>query len=438
MRWAPSSYTPVRTSYSKLLHAIKVRPWAETICIEESVGRVLWTDIISNVDIPYRNCSHMDGFAVRYGDVKATSRYRPVTLKVASEKRFGRSSNYILLPGQSVRISTGKPLPLGADTVIPVEYTKFDSKNRIINIYSSFSRGSFISHAGNEIKNNTLLLNKRHILRAQDIALLSILGIRKLKVFKRPRVAIIPTGSELTEEFTDIKLGKILNTNSKVISKLIDASGGISLDVGITPDNIYKIQSKIKLALSRSDIIITTGGSSVGDRDLVAESVNTIGEPGILVHGIRLDRGRVTGLAALRSKPIIILPGPIQGAVNAFIVFAQPLIRCMLGLPSSNKPLIAAKLAQSWAARKRFQNFTKILYVKMWLSRSGEFHALPITGETTNITVLTETNGFILVPEGVTTLKKGQQVKISILPGLSFSSGNPIDYPYESEKSCAY
>jgi molybdopterin molybdotransferase len=401
--------------------------------VEESIGRVLWSNVLSNANIPSSNCSHMDGFAVRYEDIKESSRTRPVTLKLASETRFAGKDNNTLIRGQFARISTGKPLPPGADTIIPLECTKFDHKKGTINIYTSFPRGSFISVAGNEIKQNMLLLCRQHILRAQDLALLSTLGIRKIKLFKRPRVGIIPTGSELTNEFNNVKLGKILNTNSKVLSRLIEASGAISLDFGITPDDLKKIQSKINNALSGCDIILTTGGSSVGDRDLVAESVNAIGEPGIIVHGIKLDRGRVTGLAALRSKPIIILPGPVQGAVNAFIMFAQPLIRSMLGLPPYSKPVLAAKLMQDWDARKRYQRFTKILYVKMWLSRSGEIRALPVTGETTNITVLTKSNGFVLIPERITALKKGQQVKISILPGLSFSSGNPIDYLKGSE-----
>jgi len=149
---------------------------------------------------------------------------------------------------------------------------------------------------------------------------------------------------------------------------------------------------------------------------------------GILVHGVKLDRVRVTGLAALRNKPIIILPGPIQGAVNAFIIFAQPLIRIKLGLQPFTKPFILAKLSEDWKARKKFQNFTKILYVKMSRSASGNFSASPITGETTDITVLTSTNGFILVPERSTMIEKRQKVKVNVLPGLSFSSGNPIEF----------
>jgi molybdopterin molybdotransferase len=417
------------------MNAITISPRVESIFTEQAVGRVLWSDIISNIDIPSSNCSHMDGFVVKYNDIRRISQHGPIKLRVVPRRKDGKSENQILLTGQAIRVSTGEVLPRLADTVIPVEYTQFDSKNSTIIIQRDFARGSFVSYKGSEIAHKDLLLIKRHVLRAQDLALISMLGIRKIKIFKKPRVAIIPTGNELTEEISDIKRGKILNTNSRVISNLIEKSGGMPLDLGITLDDIRKIKNIIRFALSKSDIVLTTGGSSVGLRDLVAESINDIGKPGILVHGVKLDRGRVTGLAALRSRPVIILPGPIQGAVNAFIVFAQPLIRLMLGLQPFKKPFISAKLTQDWNARKKFQTFTKIVYVKMSRSASGDFYVKPITGETTDITVLTGTNGFILVPERLTMLKKGQQVKIDVFPGLSYSSDNPIEFHYESEKS---
>jgi molybdenum cofactor synthesis domain-containing protein len=435
MHWTPSDYTSVKASYSKLMDAITIRPRAESIFAEQAIGRVLWTDIISHTDIPSSNCSHMDGFVVKYNDISRISQHGPIKLRVVPRRKDDMKENQVLLTGQTIRVSTGEVLPRLGDTVIPVEYTQLDAKNNSIIIQRVSAKGSFVSHKGSEIACKDLLLTKRHILRAQDLALIAMLGIRKLKIFKKPKVAIIPTGNELTEDIADIKRGKILNTNSKVISNLIEKLGGTPLDLGITPDNIHKIKNKIRLALSQSDIILTTGGSSVGLRDLVAESINYIGKPGILVHGIKLDRGRVTGLAALHRRPVIILPGPLQGAVNAFIVFAQPLIRFMLGLYPFNKPFISAKLTEDWNARRKFQDFTKIIYVKLTLSESGEFHAKPITGETTDITVLTGSNGFILVPERSTMLKRGQKVKINIFPGLSFSSGNPVEFPYLSERS---
>jgi len=435
MHWTPSNYTSVRTAYSKLTNAITIRPTAETTDTKNAVGRVLWTDIISPIDIPSSNRSHMDGFVVKYYDISMLSHRGPIKLKLVPGRKNSKSENQVLLAGQAIRVSTGEVLPRLGDTVIPLEYTQFDSKNNIIIIQKDLAKGSFISFKGGEIARKDLLLNAGHVLRTQDLALASTLGIRKLKIFKKPRVAIIPTGSELTNDINDAKRGKILNTNSTVISNLIEISGGIPLDLGITFDNIHKIKNKIRAALSKSDIILTTGGSSVGVRDLVAESINDIGKPGILVHGIKLDRGRVTGLATLRNRPVIILPGPIQGAVNAFIVFAQPLIRFMLGLHPYTKPFISAKLTKEWNARKTFQEFTKIVYVKMSRSASGEFYASPITGETTDITVLTGSNGFIFVPERSTLLKKGQKVKINTFPGLSFSSGNPLDFPNQSEKT---
>ena len=435
MHWTPSKYTSVRTAYSKFTNALSISPTAEAIDTKKAVGRVLWTDIISPIDIPSSNRSHMDGFVVKYNDISMLSHRGPIKLKLVPGRKEGKNENQILLAGQAIRVSTGEVLPRLGDTVIPLEYTQLDSKNNTIIIQKDLAKGSFISFKGGEIACKDLLLNAGHVVRTQDLALASTLGIRKLKVFKKPRVAIIPTGSELTNDINDTKLGKILNTNSTVISNLIEISGGIPLDFGITPDNIHEIKNKIRTALSKSDIILTTGGSSVGVRDLVAESIHDIGKPGILVHGIKLDRGRVTGLAALHSKPVIILPGPIQGAVNAFIVFAQPLIRRMLGFQPYTKPFISAKLTKDWNARKKFQNFTKIMYVKMSRSASGEFYASPITGETTDITVLTGSNGFIFVPERSTILKKGQKIKINTFPGLSFSSGNPIEFIYQSGKT---
>lgn len=435
MHWTPTNYTSVRTAYSKLTNAISIRPTSETIDTKKAVGRVLWNDIISPIDIPSSNRSHMDGFVIKYGDISMLSHHRPIKIKLVPRREDSKSKNQILLAGQAIRVSTGEVLPRLGDTVVPLENTQFNSKSNTVTIQGDVIKGSFISFKGSEIAFKDLLLNARHVLRTQDLALASTLGIRKLRIFKKPKVAIIPTGNELTNKISDAKRGKILNTNSTVISNLIDISGGAPLDLGITADNIHKIKNKIRAALSRSDIILTTGGSSVGLRDLVAESINDIGKPGILVHGIKLDRGRVTGLAALRSKPVIILPGPIQGAVNAFIVFVQPLIRFMLGLHPYTKPFISAKLTIDWNARKKFQNFTKIVYVKMSRSASGEFYASPITGETTDITVLTKSNGFILVSEDRTLLKKGQMVKINTFPGLSFSSANPIEFPYQSEKT---
>ncbi|HSF50711.1 MAG TPA: molybdopterin molybdotransferase MoeA, partial [Nitrososphaeraceae archaeon] len=348
-----NSYLSIRSAFNKLRKNIVVQPVSEEVKTRDSLGRVLYYDIISSIDIPIHDSSHMDGFAVLYDDISNASRLNPVILKVINEIKLGNTKIEPLQPRQASRIPTGGYLPRNSDTVIPIEYVQYNENDRSVKIFSEFPKGSFVSPAGKDISKNKLLFKKGHLIRIQDISLVNLLGIKKVNIFKKPKVAIIATGSELTNNIQEVTQGKVLNTNGPIISTLVEACGGIPVDLGITTDNIKDIQNKIKLALSQNDIILTIGGSSVGHKDLLAESINSMGQPGILAEGIKLDRGRVTKIAVLKHKPIIILPGPIQGAVNAFIVLAIPLIRSFIGLSHNNKAIINAHITDNWNARKQ-------------------------------------------------------------------------------------
>jgi molybdopterin molybdotransferase len=212
---------------------------------------------------------------------------------------------------------------------------------------------------------------------------------------------------------------KIVNTNSHIITCIIEEIGGVPLDLGVTPDEPETLKKKIKNALIKSDIIITIGGSSVGKQDIVETTINSFGKPGVLNHGIKLDRGRVTGLAAINSKPIIISPGPVQGTLNAFIVFVRPLIRIYLGLSKRSDLTILATVTENWHARHKFLNFTNIVYVKVFKYR-GEFFATPVIGETQSISLLVNSNGYIIISEDIIHINKGEKVEVNLLPGFSY------------------
>ena len=425
-----TSYSSIRTAFFELRKNISVQPKIEIVNTNhKSLGRILYNAINSTVNIPLYDSSHMDGFAVLYDDIKGASNLKPIILKVISEVKLGNTKCEPLEPGQAARIPTGGYLPPKSDTIVPIEYSQFNKIDRSVKIFSEFPKGSFISLAGKDITKNKLIFKKGHLLRIQDISLLNSMKIKKLNVYKKPKVAIIPTGSELTNDIDEVAYGKILNTNGQIISTLIEASGGIPVDLGITSDNVKMIKSKINNALSQNDIVLTIGGSSVGHKDLIAETINSMGKPGILAHGIKLDRGRVTKIAAVKSKPIIILPGPIQGAINAFIVLALPLIRSLIGLSHNNYVFINAKITDNWKARKKFQNFVKILYVRLSYSKTNNsIKAEPITGETSNMTVMTRANGYVIVSEKITKIEKENNVQVNLLPGFSFASSNPIDF----------
>jgi molybdopterin biosynthesis enzyme len=167
---------------------------------------------------------------------------------------------------------------------------------------------------------------------------------------------------------------------------------------------------------------LTIGGSSVGKYDLVKEAIKSRDAGGIIALRTKLDRGRVTGLASLDGKPIIILPGPIQGAINAFIVFAYPLLRLMSGRSEKRSELtIYATMIDDWEARRKFSNFTKIVYVKLVKIRArNRYVARPLTGETESMTLLTRCDGYIIVPQHITNMRKGQTVEVNLMPGFSY------------------
>ncbi|HYY50514.1 MAG TPA: molybdopterin molybdotransferase MoeA [Nitrososphaeraceae archaeon] len=435
-------YTSVGSAFEKIEQHIRLRPKPELVSTVAAYRRVLGENIISKSNIPAYDTSHMDGFAVKAKEISRASRTKPVFLKIIprlvtnnSEKSdfhhrshnasFLASWSYnVLRSGEAFEISTGGYLPKGADTIIPFEdATKIDNE---IKVDSPFPKGAFVYPIGTDVKAKQPIFSKGQLLRAQDIGLLASLSIKKVVLYKKPTVGLIPTGSELSDELDHIAPGKKLNTNSLIIARLIQESGGLPIDFRITPDDMNAIRRKLYNALDTCDLILTTGGTSIGKHDLVQSAINSIGKPGMLTHGIKLDRGRVAGLALLNRKPIVCLPGPIQAALNVFIVFAYPMIRHLSGrLGKKPSSVFYATLTKGWEARKRFPDFLKVVYVKLSYYKNT-FKADPLAGETESMSLLSKANGYILVPEKVRKMIAGQTVAVNLLRGFSDINGELI------------
>ncbi|HEY7571258.1 MAG TPA: molybdopterin molybdotransferase MoeA [Nitrososphaeraceae archaeon] len=418
------SYDSVKSAFNKLKERATIIPYSESVHILNAYKRVLADDVVSKFGVPQYNSSHMDGFAVRYNDIKNTSNSNPVTLRIYDIQLSTKDLvNFVLPKSHAYRISTGMSLPKGSDTVIPIENSKIvrEGNYEKIEIQSSIQYGSFVFPASKDIKKGEKILLKGTVLRAQDIGLLTFMRIFQVPVFKKPIVAIIPTGNELSDNLAT-RSDKIPNIHSHIISWLVEEIGGTSLDFGVTPDNLPIILNKIKSAITKADLILTIGGSSVGKYDLVKEAIRSRDVGGMIALRTKLDRGRVTGLATLDGKPIIILPGPIQGAINAFIVFAHPLLRLMSGRSEKRSELtIYATMIDDWEARRKFLYFTKIVYVKLVKIRArNEFVARPLIGETESMTLLTKCDGYIIVPQHITNMRKGQIVEVNLMPGFSY------------------
>ena len=415
-------YFTVDKAFKILLKNITVPKDTELVPVFESLGRILKDDINAQVNIPAYDSSHMDGFAIRSSDVTDASKENPIILKLSSsESTLGIIPRHVLKKGEAYRIQTGGYMPLKSDAIIPIENTKIIS-NDLIEIAEPIEKASFVYSTGSDIKKGKKVLCKDQEIRVQHMGLLASLRISKVSVFRKPLVSIIPTGNELTdniEESQENKENKVVNTNGPIISSLVSVLGGISIDMGITPDNVGILKRKISHAAKTSDLIITIGGTSAGKQDIVKSTIDSMITSKIIAHKIKLDRGRVTGIGVVNKKPIIIMPGPIQGSLNAFFVFAKPLISLFSGQTAISVFTISAIMVEDWTCRKKFYDFRKIVYVHLAKIRD-KFYARPIIGETQSISLIINTNGYVTVPENVKNLFKGDVVQVNILPGYSY------------------
>jgi molybdenum cofactor synthesis domain-containing protein len=357
----------------------------------------------------------MDGFALMSADTKSASNSHPVRFTIKGEAGPGTKPSHQVEHGEAFQVATGAYLPGGADAVVPREQAEV--RGREIELRSPLERGSHVYGAGEDMRRGQVILSQGEVIRAQDIGLLVAMGFTKVEVRRKPRVSLIATGSELSTAGSP-KAGKVRESHSPILLTLLKASGCVPLNMGIVGDNSRELAKLLRRGLAASDFVITLGGTSAGAKDLLVDVVSTLG-PECLFHGIKLDRGRVTAVACLRGKPILMLPGPIQAAMNAFFVLGVSVVQTLSG--SNGVGLeVACRMAKDWEPRRRFAGFQKVVYVK--LTRTQPTTAEPLSAETESLKLLADADGYVVVPEEVSRLAAGSIVRVRLLPGFSYVS----------------
>ena len=384
----------------------------------EAGGLIVAEDFLSQVNVPPFPTSHMDGYAVIASDLGKKDLRK--ALAFGGEARLGDARVLSMKSGETIRIPTGGRLPAGADAVVPVEEAR--RRGRSVYFSRTCEAGDFVYKTGSDVKKGELVLAKGRAIRAQDVGMLLSLGVDRIRVFARPRVALIATGSELTNDSGSSEAGKVRNSHTQIFAELIRENGGEVVDLGIVPDDEEKIASALEAALREADVVLTFGGASLGKSDLVEPVLRGLAKDGVVIHGIRMDRGRVTGVAEVQGKPVVMMPGPIQAAMNAFVIFALPFMARLSGESPRFEPVLQARLSEGWEARNRFRNFTKVLYVKLRRGRAG-ISARPMTEETESMKLMTSSDGFVIVPESTVRLRAGDEVTVRLLSGFSYVLG---------------
>ncbi|MEM0265763.1 MAG: molybdopterin biosynthesis protein [Archaeoglobaceae archaeon] len=394
-----------------LFSRYKPIPKVEEVDLLSATGRVLAEDVYSAISVPPFDRATMDGFAVKAEDTFLAEENNPVKLKVLGKIEAGDWVDAELREGEAFEVSTGSMIPKGANAVVMVEFTR--EVGEFVEVYKAVAPGENVMFAGSDIMAGELILRKGTRLTHREIGVLSACGIRKVRVFKKPKVAVISTGNELADLHEELGSGKIYDVNSFAICSAVEENGGIAIRLGIVRDDEEEMKRAILKALSIADLVITSGSTSSGFGDKMYRVLEEVSE--ILAHGIAVKPGKPTIIAIHNEKPIFGLPGYPVSALTIFELIVAPIIRELAGLRIESKKINAILAARVFSEIGR----REFLPVHVVSGKEG-FSAYPVTGSYSGaITALAFTDGIVEIPEEVVMLEENEIVEVKLFSEIS-------------------
>lgn len=377
--------------------AVQVSPCGtEAVPVEEAVGRVLAADVLARTDLPPFTRSLVDGWAVRSEEVSGATPEAPVRLRRGGEVSMGRPPEVQVTPGTAVRIPTGGMLPAGADAVVMQEHAREEAVGVLLQ--RAVRSGENTVAQGADITAGQVVLTRGRRLRPSDLGLLAAEGWTAVPVYLRPRVALFVTGDEVVPSGRMLAPGQVRDSNSAALAGAVREAGGVPAVLGIVEDDRQAVEAALRGAIAGHDMVLVSGGSSVGDRDVVAEAISSLGPPGVIVHGIAVRPGKPTVLGAAGSVPVIGLPGNPVSALVIFDLFARPVIEAMQGVDPDAGPwrLVRARLTAPLIAPPEREDHRR---VRLEAAPDG-IRAAPLPAGSQILTSMARADGMVVVPAG--------------------------------------
>lgn len=384
----------------------------EKIPLLETYGRILAEDIVSDVDLPDFARSTMDGYAIKASSSFGASESIPAFLNIKGSVLMGEVPDFSIGTGEAAKISTGGMLPEGANSVVMVEYTEAID-DLTIEVYKSVAPGQHIVEIGEDFKKKELILQKGCKIRAQETGLLAAFGYETVPVYKKPVVAVISTGDEVVPINKKPTMGSIRDINSYSLSSLIKEAGAKPLLMGIVEDNFDSLCNYSKDALNKADMVIVSGGSSVGTRDFTIDTLSSLTDTEILVHGISISPGKPTILAKSGDKPFWGLPGHVVSAMIVFKVVVKKFIEQISGLePKFRRDFqIQAYLARNISSAQGRVDYIRVKLV----TKENKLTAEPVLGKSGMINTMIKADGLVTIGLDDEGLEKGTLVQVLLI-----------------------
>ena len=383
----------------------------EPLAIVDALGRVLAGDVIATVDVPAFDRSNVDGFALQAKDTFSAMEESPRIVAFNDESLLpGMQPSIDVIEGRATMIATGAMVPRGADAVVMVENTD-PAADGSLEITRAVVAGENVSYAGTDIAKGETVLRAGQLLSAREIGVLAAIGLDRVDVFRRPRVAIISTGDEIVAPGAALKPGAVYDSNAAIVGATVEELGGEPVHLGIVADDDVALAATLRRGLE-CDVVVLSGGTSKGAGDLSYRVVSALGDPGIVAHGVALKPGKPICLAVTGGKPVVILPGFPTSAIFTFHEFLAPVIRAFAGLPLDRKQTIRATLPMRVNSER---GRTEYLLVGLVAAPNGGYAAYPMGKGSGSVTAFSTADGFITIDQHTEIVDSGTPVDVQLL-----------------------
>ncbi|GAB4411299.1 MAG: molybdopterin-binding protein [Thermodesulfovibrionales bacterium] len=393
------------------VHLSIKEPKGIRIAITESYRRILSEDIYSPEDLPAFSRSTVDGFAVDAGDTFGATEGLPSYLSVTHEISMGEEPDFALKKGTAAKIATGGMLPMGANAVVMFEHVQYVN-GALIEVLKPVAPKENVISKGEDVKRGELILKKGSMLRAQDVAALAAVGITRVEVYEKPRVSIISTGDEIVSADSPLLPGRVRDVNSYNLYGLTIEHGGLPIKRGIFKDIYEDIERVVKESLNDSDMVLISGGSSVGMKDMTSKIIDSLGPPGVIFHGVALKPGKPTIGAVVNGIPVFGLPGHPAAVTVCFELFVKPVLRVLTGICGKDylqqKKTVKARMARNISSSHGREEHVRVAIEE----RDGGLWAVPVLGKSGLIRTLVMADGTVVIPPEVRGIEEGEIVEV--------------------------
>jgi molybdopterin molybdotransferase len=396
---------------ARYLDAVRLSPrGVETVPVAEGLDRVLAADLVAGTDQPPFPRSAVDGWALRAADTAIATAAAPVILRAAGAVPMGAAATAAVAPGLAVRVPTGGMLPPGADAVAMQE--EVEAASGTVAVRRPVRAGENVVDRGIDVRAGETLLPRGRRLRPADLGVLAGQGAARIEVTLPPRVAILATGNEVVPPDVPLGPGQVHDMNSAALAGAVRAAGGLPTVLGIVPDERGAVEDALRRALAGHEMVLVSGGSSVGERDVVAEAIDALGPPGVLVHGVAVRPGKPTVLAAAGAVPVLGLPGNPVSALVIFELFARPVLDRLLGADPRTGPwrTVRARAASALEGTKGREDHRRVRLE----TRGAEIWAVALPAGSQVLTSLVRADGIVALPPG-SRVAEGEEVEVRLL-----------------------